>query len=86
MTYIQKSNFKPKVNSNSNENNMYYDIKHLLENSNNDFIYANGFKVTSCLKGNIVLPENATVTYAGPLSICVGASLTIPNGTTLTVT
>lgn len=55
-----------------------------IDNSTQD-IYLNGFRITSCLKGNIVLPENTTLEYTGPLSICAGASLTIPSGTTLTI-
>jgi len=31
------------------------------------------------------LPENSTVEYTGPLTLCPGATLTIPNGTTLTI-
>ena len=53
MAYEQKSFFKPKVNSNENENNMYFDIRHLLElgtnideNVNSDFT-PEGIDITS---------------------------------------
>jgi hypothetical protein len=48
-------------------------------------INANGFKVTSCLDENIILPENATVEYVGPLTMCLGNTLTVPITTTLTI-
>jgi hypothetical protein len=48
-------------------------------------IWANGFRVVGCIAENILLPENANLEYTGPLSICVGASITVPVGTTLTV-
>ena len=85
MAYIQKSNFKPKVNSNENENNMYFDIRYLIQAIEGASIYVNGFRITSCLEGNILLPENSTVEYTGPLTLCPDATLTIPNGTTLTI-
>lgn len=48
-------------------------------------INANGFKVTSCIDADITLPENATVEYVGPLTMCSGRTLTVPTSTTLTV-
>jgi hypothetical protein len=48
-------------------------------------IWANGFRVVGCIAENILLPENANLEYTGPLSICVGASITVPVGTTLTI-
>lgn len=48
-------------------------------------INANGFKVTSCLDEDITLPENATVEYVGPLTMCSGKTLTVPTTTTLIV-
>ncbi len=85
MSYIQKSFFKPQVNSNSNENNMFFDIRYLLQAIEGASMYVNGFRITSCLEGNILLPENSTVEYTGPLTLCSGATLTIPSGTTLTI-
>ncbi len=84
--YRQKSFYKRNVNSNSNENNMFFDIRHILENSGSESMFANGFQITSCLQEDITLPENATVTYPGTLTICAGATLTIPASTTLTIT
>jgi hypothetical protein len=85
MAYIQKSNFTPQVNSNNNENNMFFDIRYLIQAIEGASIYVNGFRITSCLEGNILLPENSTVEYTGPLTLCPGATLTIPSGTTLTI-
>lgn len=85
MAYIQKSNFKPKVNSNENENNMYFDIRYLIQAIEGASIYVNGFRITSCLEGNILLPENSTVEYTSPLTLCADATLTIPSTTTLTI-
>ena len=48
-------------------------------------IWANGFRVVGCIAENILLPENANLEYTGPLSICVGAGITVPVGTTLTI-
>jgi hypothetical protein len=48
-------------------------------------INANGFIVTSCINEDITLPENATVEYAGPLSMCADKTLTVPTSTTLTI-
>jgi hypothetical protein len=48
-------------------------------------IWANGFRVVGCIGENILLPENSNLEYTGPLSICVGYSITVPVGTTLTI-
>lgn len=48
-------------------------------------IWANGFRVVGCIGENILLPENSNLEYTGPLSICVGSSITVPVGTTLTI-
>ena len=48
-------------------------------------IWTNGFRPVGCLNEDIILPENANLEYTGPLSICVGKTLTVPVGTTLTV-
>lgn len=48
-------------------------------------IWANGFKVVGCIGENVLLPENSNLQYTGPLAMCVGATLTIPVGTTLTI-
>jgi hypothetical protein len=72
------------------------DLNKVIEASNSIFtqiegslgsgsIYANGFISTSCLSSNITLPDSATFNYQGPLSICTGYTLIIPENTTLTV-
>lgn len=48
-------------------------------------IWANGFRIIGCINEDITLPDNATIEYTGPLAICVGHTLTIPAGTTLTI-
>jgi hypothetical protein len=48
-------------------------------------IWANGFRVVGCIGENILLPDNSNLEYTGPLSICVGYSITVPVGTTLTI-
>ena len=48
-------------------------------------IWANGFRVVGCIGENILLPENSNIEFTGPLAMCVGATLTIPVGTTLTI-
>lgn len=48
-------------------------------------IWANGFRVVGCIGENILLPENSNLEFTGPLSICVGYSITVPVGTTLTI-
>lgn len=93
--YIQKS-YIPKFGNKDNfmENNIIEDIAYLVGQSNSGSgnqqvlgasIWANGFKVVGCIGEDIVLPENCNLEYTGPLSICVGASITVPVGTTLTI-
>lgn len=48
-------------------------------------IWANGFRVIGCIGENITLPDNSNIEFTGPLAICVGYTLTIPAGTTLTI-
>ena len=48
-------------------------------------IWANGFTVVGCINENITLPANSNLTYKSPLAMCVGKTLTIPVGTTLTI-
>lgn len=48
-------------------------------------IWANGFRIVGCIGEDIVLPDNSTIEFTGPLSMCSGATLTVPAGTTLTI-
>jgi hypothetical protein len=48
-------------------------------------VWANGFKIVGCIGEDILLPENSTVEFTGPLSMCFGATLTVPAGTILTI-
>jgi hypothetical protein len=48
-------------------------------------IWANGFQSVGCLNEDITLPTPGNFTYQSPLAMCVGKTLTIPVGTTLTV-
>jgi hypothetical protein len=48
-------------------------------------IWANGFRVIGCIGENIILPDNSNLEFTGPLAMCVGYTLTIPVGTTLTI-
>lgn len=97
--YIQKS-YIPKFGNKDNfmENNIIEDISYLVGQANSGgggggttaeslgaSIWANGFRVVGCIGEDIVLPDNANLEYTGPLSICVGASITVPLGTTLTI-
>lgn len=93
--YTQKS-YIPKFGNKDNfmENNIIEDITYLVGQANSGSgnqqvlgtsIWANGFRVIGCIGEDIVLPENANIEYTGPLSICVGSSITVPVGTTLTI-
>lgn len=93
--YTQKS-YIPKFGNKDNfmENNIIEDITYLVGQANSGSgnqqvlgtsIWANGFRVVGCIGEDIVLPENANIEYTGPLSICVGSSITVPVGTTLTI-
>jgi hypothetical protein len=92
---MQKS-YIPKFGNKDNfmENNIIEDITYLVGQANSGSgnqqvlgtsIWANGFRVIGCIGEDIVLPENANIEYTGPLSICVGSSITVPVGTTLTI-
>lgn len=48
-------------------------------------IWANGFQSVGCLNEDITLPTPGNFTYQSPLAMCVGKTLTIPVGTTLTI-
>jgi hypothetical protein len=48
-------------------------------------IWANGFTVVGCINEDLTLPANSNLTYKTPLAMCVGKTLTIPVGTTLTI-
>lgn len=95
MSYIQKSYFKKFGNKdNSMESKIIEDITYLVEQSNSGSgnqqvlgasIWANGFRIVGCIGEDIVLPENSSIEFTGPLSMCSGATLTVPTGTTLTI-
>jgi hypothetical protein len=93
--YIQRS-YIPKYGNKDDfmQNNIIEDIRYLVGEANSGSgnqqvlgasIWANGFRVVGCIGEDIVLPENSNIEYTGPLSICVGASITVPVGTTLTI-
>lgn len=93
--YIQKS-YIPKYGNKDNfmENNIIEDIRYLVEQANagsgnqqtlGASIWANGFRVIGCIGEDITLPDNSNIEFTGPLSMCVGSTLTIPVGTTLTI-
>lgn len=95
MAYIQKS-YVPKYGNKDNfmENNIIQDITYLVEQSNSGIgnqqvlgtsVWANGFRIVGCIGEDIVLPDNSTIEFTGPLSMCLGATLTVPTGTTLTI-
>jgi hypothetical protein len=48
-------------------------------------IYANGFVIAGAINTDIVLPDNSTINYTGPLSMGAGYTLTIPANTTLNI-
>jgi hypothetical protein len=50
-----------------------------------DSIWANGFRIIGCIGEDITLPDNSNIEFTGPLAMCVGSTLTIPAGTTLTI-
>lgn len=95
MSYIQKSYIRKFGNKeNFMETNIVEDISYLVGQANSGSgnqqvlgasIWANGFRVVGCIGEDIVLPDNANIEYTGPLSICVGSSITVPVGTTLTI-
>lgn len=94
MSYIQKSYIRQFGNKkNIMETNIVEDLQYLINESNTggnqqvlgSSIWANGFRIVGCIGEDIILPENANIEYTGPLSICVGSSITVPVGTTLTI-
>jgi hypothetical protein len=88
MAYNQKSKRKSGSSSNKNESYMFDDIQYIFSElgTNQNSIFANGFKVTSAINSDITLPAgNATLTYQGPLTMGAGYTLNIPSGTTLTI-
>lgn len=62
-----------------------YTIEDIASDTTGQSIYANGFTIAGAINTNIVLPENATVNYTGPLSMGVGYTLTVPTGTILNI-
>ena len=92
--YIQKSYLPPFGNKSPMDTNIVEDIRYLVEQSNSGdgnqqvlgtSVWANGFTVVGCIGEDITLPDNSTLKYASPLSMCVGATLIIPVETTLTI-
>jgi len=93
--YMQKS-YIPRFGNKDNfmENNIIEDITYLVGQANSGSgnqqvlgtsIWANGFRIVGCIGEDIVLPDNANIEFTGPLSMCVGSTLTVPAGTTLTI-
>ncbi len=94
MSYIQKSYIRQFGNKkNIMETNIVEDLQYLINESNaggnqqvlGSSIWANGFRIVGCIGEDIVLPDNANIEFTGPLSMCVGSTLTVPAGTTLTI-
>ena len=95
MSYIQRSYIRQFGNKqNFMETNIVEDLQYLVGQSNagsgnqqvlGASIWANGFRVVGCIGEDITLPDNSNLEFTGPLSMCVGATLTIPVGTTLTI-
>ena len=94
MSYLQKSYIRHFGNmQNFMETNIVEDLQYLINESNaggnqqviGSSIWANGFRVVGCIGEDITLPEISNLEFTGPLSMCVGATLTIPVGTTLTI-
>jgi hypothetical protein len=59
-----------------------------LSNSNQVLglsIWANKFTPVGCINEDITLPASGNFTYPTPLAMCVGKTLTIPVGTTLSI-
>ena len=93
--YIQKSYIRQFGNKqNFMETNIVEDLQYLVDQANSGSgnqqvlgasIWANGFRIIGCIGEDITLPDNCNVEFTGPLAMCVGATLTIPAGTTLTI-
>ena len=96
--YIQKS-YIPKFGNMHNpmDTNIVEDIAYLVDQANSggggvntqqaitDSIWANGFRIVGCIAEDITLPDNSNIQYTGPLAMCLGYTLTVPVGTTLTI-
>jgi hypothetical protein len=76
------------------QNNIIEDIRYLVGEANSGSgnqqvlgasIWANGFRVIGCIGDDITLPDNSNIEFTSPLAMCVGATLTVPAGTTLTI-
>ena len=95
MSYIQKSYIRQFGNKqNFMETNIVEDLQYLVGEVNSGSgnqqvlgasIWANGFRVVGCIGADITLPDNSNIEFTGPLAMCVGSTLTIPAGTTLTI-
>ncbi len=94
MSYIQKSYIRQFGNKkNIMETNIVEDLQYLINESNaggnqqvlGSSIWANGFRIVGCIGEDIILPDNTNIEFTGPLSMCVGSTLTVPAGTTLTI-
>lgn len=94
MAYQQKSYIRQFGNKqNFMETNIVEDLQYLINESNaggnqqvlGASIWANGFRVVGCIGEDITLPNNSNLEFTGPLAMCVGSTLTIPVGTTLTI-
>lgn len=92
--YIQKSYIRQFGNKqNFMETNIVEDLRYLINESNaggnqqvlGASIWANSFRVVGCIGEDITLPANSNIEFTGPLAMCVGSTLTIPVGTTLTI-
>lgn len=92
--YIQKSYVPTFGNKNIMTTNIVEDISFLVNEANSGdgnqqvlgtSVWANGFRVVGCIGEDITLPDNSNLEFTSPLSMCVGATLTVPVGTTLTI-
>jgi hypothetical protein len=64
------------------------DLAAQLSNSNQVLglsTWANKFTPVGCINEDITLPASGNFTYPTPLAMCVGKTLTIPVGTTLSI-
>jgi hypothetical protein len=48
-------------------------------------IWTNAFTPVGCINEDITLPTPGNFTYPSPLAMCVGKTLTVPVGTTLSI-
>lgn len=80
-TYQMPELRSAKVNAESEP----YTIEDINADAVGQSIYANGFTIAGTINTDIVLPDNATVNYTGPLSMGTGYTLTIPANTTLNI-